>query len=162
VSNLYFYLNNFKSMQESGITLFELTVVNNWFVIMEGHAIASGNEWSRIFFMTFYVFTMIVMTIIVAFILEAFLFRIQYKQFLTKNDGIFVYRFFPCFGFLLMWSFAELRRLTKDIMLTSDEMEAIVQHGGLRNTPAVGSGEDAFRIPQNVSKSSLYQMASSI
>ena len=37
--------------------------------------------------MTFYVFTMIVMTIIVAFILEAFLFRIQYKEFLTKKDG---------------------------------------------------------------------------
>ena len=41
----------------------------------------------RVFFMTFYVFTMIVMTIIVAFILEAFLFRIQYKEFLTKKDG---------------------------------------------------------------------------
>ncbi len=87
VGNLYFYLNNFQTMTESGVTLFELTVVNNWFVIMEGHAIASGNDWSRMFFMLFYIFTMIVMTIIVAFILEAFLFRIQYKQFLTKNDG---------------------------------------------------------------------------
>ena len=53
---------------------------------MEGYAIVVG-EWSRVFFMTFYVFTMIVMTIIVAFILEAFLFRIQYKEFLTKKDG---------------------------------------------------------------------------
>ena len=53
---------------------------------MEGYAIMVG-EWSRTFFMTFYVFTMIVMTIIVAFILEAFLFRIQYKEFLTKKDG---------------------------------------------------------------------------
>lgn len=53
---------------------------------MEGHAHVT-TEWSRIFFMTFYVFTMIVMTIIVAFILEAFLFRIQYKEFLTKKDG---------------------------------------------------------------------------
>ena len=53
---------------------------------MDGFAIVV-NEWSRIFFMTFYIFTMIVMTIIPAFILEAFLFRIQYKQFLTKEDG---------------------------------------------------------------------------
>jgi two pore calcium channel protein 1 len=60
--------------------------VNNWFIIMEGHAIVVGDS-SRVFFMTFYVFTMIVMTIIVAFILEAFLFRIQYKEFLTKKDG---------------------------------------------------------------------------
>ena len=87
VSNLYFWLNNFKSMGESSITLFELTVVNNWYVIMEGHTIASGNDYSRIFFMLFYIFTMIVMTIIVAFILEAFLFRIQFKTFLTKTDG---------------------------------------------------------------------------
>ena len=87
VSNLYFYLNNFKSMGESGVTLFELTVVNNWYVIMEGHTIASGKDTARLFFMSFYIFTMIVMTIIVAFILEAFLFRIQFKNFLTKTDG---------------------------------------------------------------------------
>ena len=55
---------------------------------MEGYAIATGTDWSRLFFMSFYVFTMIVMTIIVAFILEAFLFRIQYKQYFSKNDGI--------------------------------------------------------------------------
>ena len=87
VSNLYFYLNNFKSMGESGVTLFELTVVNNWYVIMEGHTIASGKDTARLFFMSFYIFTMIVMTIIVAFILEAFLFRIQFKNFLSKTDG---------------------------------------------------------------------------
>ena len=84
----YYYLNNFQSLPISGVTLFELTVVNNWFIIMDGHAIASGTELSRAFFMVFYVFTMIVMTIIVAFILEAFLFRIQFKEFLTKQDGI--------------------------------------------------------------------------
>ena len=62
-------------------------MVNNWYVIMEGYAIKTGIDASRVFFMTFYVFTMIVITIIVAFILEAFLFRIQFKQFLSKIDG---------------------------------------------------------------------------
>ena len=62
-------------------------MVNNWFVIMEGYAISTGVELSRLFFMTFYIFTMIVMTIIVAFILEAFLFRIQYKNFFSKEEG---------------------------------------------------------------------------
>ncbi len=61
--------------------------MNNWYVIMEGYAITTGTDWSRIFFMSFYVFTMIVITIIVAFILEAFLFRIQYKRFLSKTEG---------------------------------------------------------------------------
>ena len=85
--NGLFYLNNFKSLSLSYVTLFELTVVNNWFVIMEGHALATGRDISRVFFMSFYIFTMIVMTIIVAFILEAFLFRIQFKQFLSKQEG---------------------------------------------------------------------------
>ena len=78
--------NKSKSLVHSEKTFQIISVVNNWFIIMEGHAYVT-TEWSRIFFMTFYVFTMIVMTIIVAFILEAFLFRIQYKEFLTKKDG---------------------------------------------------------------------------
>ena len=36
--------------------------------------------------MSFYLFTMVVINIIVAFILEAFLFRIQYKQRLSKEE----------------------------------------------------------------------------
>jgi len=83
----YFYLNNFESLPVAGITLFELTVVNNWFVIMEGYAVVAG-EWSRLYFMSFYLLSMVVMTIIVAFILEAFLFRIQYKQTMNKEDEI--------------------------------------------------------------------------
>ena len=75
-------------MPYSYVTLFELTVVNNWFVIMEGFALTTETDASRIFFMAFYLFTMIVMTIIVAFILEAFLFRIQYKNFFTNEQGI--------------------------------------------------------------------------
>eukprot|EP00058_Branchiostoma_floridae_P009347 XP_002594835.1 hypothetical protein BRAFLDRAFT_124433 [Branchiostoma floridae] len=51
-----FYLNNFDDILRSGVTLFELTVVNNWYIIM------------------------VVLTIIVAFILEAFLFRIQWER----------------------------------------------------------------------------------
>jgi len=112
-------------MGESAVTLFELTVVNNWYVIMEGHTIASGKDTSRLFFMSFYIFTMIVMTIIVAFILEAFLFRIQFKNFLTKTD--------------------ELKKLTKEISLTSEEVEGIVQRGGLRRTTLDAS----FRVPPN-------------
>ena len=46
---------------------------------MDGYA-AVATEWSRIYFMSFYITTMIVVTIIVAFILEAFLFRMQYKK----------------------------------------------------------------------------------
>jgi hypothetical protein len=75
-----YYLNNFEDLFRSGVTLFELTVVNNWFVIMNGYTIATDSLWTRLYFMMFYVITMIVMTIIVSVILEAFLFRIQYRK----------------------------------------------------------------------------------
>ncbi|XP_068750290.1 two pore channel protein 1-like isoform X2 [Montipora capricornis] len=75
----YYYLNNFNDLLHSYVTLFELTVVNNWFIIMEG-IVYKTSDWARIFFMSFYIVTMVVMTIIVAFILEAFLFRMEYRK----------------------------------------------------------------------------------
>nr|KAF6282939.1 two pore segment channel 1 [Myotis myotis] len=58
---------------------FELTVVNNWYIIMEG-VTSQTSHWSRLYFMTFYIVTMVVMTIIVAFILEAFVFRMNFSR----------------------------------------------------------------------------------
>lgn len=81
----YYYLNDFSNIMISGVTLFELTVVNNWFIIMDGFAHHIG-EVSRVFFMTFYIVMMVVMTIVVAFILELFLFRIQYRRKLKLDD----------------------------------------------------------------------------
>ncbi|XP_020622394.1 two pore calcium channel protein 1-like [Orbicella faveolata] len=75
----YYYLNNFNDLLHSYVTLFELTVVNNWMIIMEGIVYVTS-DWARIYFMSFYIVTMVVMTIIVAFILEAFLFRIEYRK----------------------------------------------------------------------------------
>ncbi|XP_066018881.1 two pore channel protein 1 isoform X2 [Pocillopora verrucosa] len=75
----YYYLNNFNDLLHSYVTLFELTVVNNWFIIMEG-LVYLTSDWARVFFMSFYIVTMVVMTIVVAFILEAFLFRIEYRK----------------------------------------------------------------------------------
>ncbi|XP_059975640.1 two pore channel protein 1 isoform X2 [Mesoplodon densirostris] len=75
----YYYLNNFDNILNSFVTLFELTVVNNWYIIMEGIT-SQTSHWSRLYFMTFYIVTMVVMTIIVAFILEAFVFRMNYSR----------------------------------------------------------------------------------
>uniref|UniRef100_A0A671MTJ4 Two pore calcium channel protein 1-like n=1 Tax=Sinocyclocheilus anshuiensis TaxID=1608454 RepID=A0A671MTJ4_9TELE len=73
----YYYLNNFNNILS--ITLFELTVVNNWYITMEG-VTSQTTHWSRLYFMTFYIVTMVVMTIIVAFILDAFVFRKNYSR----------------------------------------------------------------------------------
>lgn len=79
ISGGYYYLNNFDNILNSFVTLFELTVVNNWYIIMEG-VTSQTSHWSRLYFMTFYIVTMVVMTIIVAFILEAFVFRMNYSR----------------------------------------------------------------------------------
>lgn len=81
----FYYLNNFENLLTSGVTLFELTVVNNWFILMNAFAYVSG-QFSRIYFMVFYLFTMVVLTIVVASVLEAFRFRIQYKRSTSKRD----------------------------------------------------------------------------
>ncbi|GFU29882.1 two pore calcium channel protein 1 [Nephila pilipes] len=81
----YYYLNNFDDFVTSQITLFELMVVNNWFIIMNGYA-SVATEWSRLYFMSFYIVTMVVINIVVAFVLEAFLFRIQYKRVMGDMD----------------------------------------------------------------------------
>ncbi|ODM99706.1 Two pore calcium channel protein 1 [Orchesella cincta] len=83
-TTLHYFLNTYSNILASFVTLFELTVVNNWYVIMEGHAYVT-NDFSRIYFMTFYLVTMVLLTIIVAFILDTFLFRIQYKRAMDKN-----------------------------------------------------------------------------
>lgn len=79
VEDGFYYLNNFDHLLNSFVTLFELTVVNNWYIIMEG-VTSQTSHWSRLYFMTFYIVTMVVMTIIVAFILEAFVFRMNYSR----------------------------------------------------------------------------------
>jgi hypothetical protein len=54
-----YYLNSFSDLLASGVVLFELTVVNNWHITMEGYAAASGSPWSRLYFMQFYLVTMV-------------------------------------------------------------------------------------------------------
>uniref|UniRef100_A0A8C5LRM9 Voltage-dependent calcium channel protein TPC1 n=1 Tax=Leptobrachium leishanense TaxID=445787 RepID=A0A8C5LRM9_9ANUR len=75
----YYYLNNFDNILNSFVTLFELTVVNNWYIIMEG-VTSQTSHWARLYFMVFYIVTMVVITIIVACILDAFVFRMNYSR----------------------------------------------------------------------------------
>uniref|UniRef100_A0A3P9KTL9 Two pore segment channel 1 n=1 Tax=Oryzias latipes TaxID=8090 RepID=A0A3P9KTL9_ORYLA len=84
----YYYLNNFNNILRSFVTLFELTVVNNWYITMEG-VTSMTSHWSRLYFMTFYIVTMVVMTIIVAFILDAFVFRMNYSRKNNENGIVF-------------------------------------------------------------------------
>ncbi|XP_026277239.1 two pore calcium channel protein 1 [Frankliniella occidentalis] len=81
----YYYLNNFENIAVSFVTLFELMVVNNWFIVMNAYAVVVHPS-SRLYFMLFYLLTSVVLTIVVASVLEAFRFRIQYKRQTTKRE----------------------------------------------------------------------------
>ncbi|GLV36801.1 cacophony [Carabus blaptoides fortunei] len=102
----YYYLNTFEDFLTSGVTLFELTVVNNWFIIMNAYASVASQS-SRLYFMLFYLFTMVVLTIVVASVLEAFRFRIQYKRQTSKRE--------------------EEKMLHEEVTLDWNEMQGMVQ-----------------------------------
>ena len=53
---------------------------------MEGYA-ATVNEWSRIYFMCFYLTIMMLLSIVVASVLDGFMFRISYKEQMSQEDG---------------------------------------------------------------------------
>ncbi|XP_065190162.1 two pore channel protein 1-like [Sycon ciliatum] len=80
-NTVFYYLNSFDNILRSYVTLFELMIVNNWFVIMDGY-VSETSEWARVYFMMFYLMSLMVVNIVVAFILDAFLFRIE-----SQKDG---------------------------------------------------------------------------
>ncbi|XP_014213828.1 two pore calcium channel protein 1-like isoform X2 [Copidosoma floridanum] len=102
----YYYLNTFDNLMASYMTLFELTVVNNWFILMNAYAVTVG-MYTRGYFMVFYLITMIVLTIVVSSFLEAFRFRIQYKRSTSKRD--------------------EEKMLHEEVEIKYDELQLIVQ-----------------------------------
>ncbi|XP_034946569.1 two pore calcium channel protein 1-like isoform X2 [Chelonus insularis] len=102
----YYYLNTFDNLMASAMTLFELTVVNNWFILMNAYAVIVG-FYTRFYFMIFYLVTMIVLTIVVSSFLEAFRFRIQYKRSTSKRD--------------------EEKMLHEEVELKWDELQSIIQ-----------------------------------
>ena len=76
--NFDYYANNFNNFYSALVTLFELMVVNNWFVTMDGYVRAT--DWgyffhfTRIYFYMFYIMSVVIMiNLVVAFILEAFI-----------------------------------------------------------------------------------------
>ena len=65
-----YYCNNFNDAGSAMVTLFELLVVNNWFVIMDGIVAVTG-EPARIFFLAYYVVTVVVLfNLVVSYVLE--------------------------------------------------------------------------------------------
>lgn len=67
-----YWRNNFNSLYNSFVTLFELMVVNNWAITAEGYMAAVGPS-ALVFFLVFYVVSVVVvMNVVVAFLISAY------------------------------------------------------------------------------------------
>ena len=68
----HYYSNNFNDFASSLVTLFELLVVNNWHVLMEGFVLVTSGYY-RWYFISFWTIAVVViLNLVIAFVLEAF------------------------------------------------------------------------------------------
>ena len=69
-----YYPNNFNDFLSGIVTLFELMIVNNWFVIADGITAAYGSEYARAYFIGFWLVAVTVLVnLLVAIVIDAFL-----------------------------------------------------------------------------------------
>jgi hypothetical protein len=69
----HYWSNNFSSLSSALVVLFQQMVVNNWVIVMEGAVAAAGNEWPRLYFISFWVScVVIVMNVLIAFLIDAY------------------------------------------------------------------------------------------
>lgn len=64
---------NFNDYPSGMVTLFNLLVMGNWQIWMEGYVQITGTSWALLYFISFYVITVLLLVnLVVAFVLEAF------------------------------------------------------------------------------------------
>eukprot|EP00116_Pleurobrachia_bachei_P001805 sb/3462067/ len=85
----YCYIN-FNSFLSALLTLWAMTLVNQWHVIAGGHIAMAGSKWYRLYFLSFHVTAvLIVLNIFLAFIIEAFMLQLEGGSgSLTTDDGL--------------------------------------------------------------------------
>lgn len=81
-----FSVFNFNDFGSGMVTTFNLCVVNNWFIIMDGFASATRSNFSRTFFIAFYVLAvLLVLNLVIAMILELFLDEMEAQRQLQEE-----------------------------------------------------------------------------
>eukprot|EP00457_Paulinella_chromatophora_P003103 gb/GEZN01003108.1/.p1 GENE.gb/GEZN01003108.1/~~gb/GEZN01003108.1/.p1 ORF type:complete len:672 (+),score=65.15 gb/GEZN01003108.1/:175-2190(+) len=75
-----YYANSMNDLAAAFVTLFEIMVINNWFVIVNGYAAVTTVAASRTFFISFYVISvLIVLNTTTVFVMDMFLKELQKK-----------------------------------------------------------------------------------
>ena len=68
-----YYLLNFNDFGASLVTLFHIMVVNNWFITCNMYCYVMGNNWPRLYFISFWALTVLIMlNLVIAFIIEIY------------------------------------------------------------------------------------------
>ncbi|PIA55387.1 hypothetical protein AQUCO_00800270v1 [Aquilegia coerulea] len=76
-----YLLFNFNDYPNGMVTLFNLLVLGNWQVWMEGYKELTGTSWTLVYFISFYVIVvLLLLNLVVAFVLEAFFAEIELEE----------------------------------------------------------------------------------
>ncbi|KDP24122.1 hypothetical protein JCGZ_25779 [Jatropha curcas] len=68
-----YLLFNFNDYPNGMVTLFNLLVMGNWQIWMQGYKQLAGSSWTLVYFISFYLITvLLLLNLVVAFVLEAF------------------------------------------------------------------------------------------
>lgn len=68
-----YYLMNFNDFGASLVTLFHIMVVNNWFITCDMYCYVMGNNWPRLYFISFWTITvLIVLNLVIAFVIDIY------------------------------------------------------------------------------------------
>ena len=76
-----FYDNNFNDFPSAFVLLFELLIVNNWYVLSSGFEAVTRSYWSELFFVVFWwCGVVIVLNVVLSAVLDAFLNQINQRN----------------------------------------------------------------------------------
>jgi len=78
---LTYYANNFHDFAAALIVLWDVMVVNNWYVFLDGYMWATGTAWAQLYFIAWWLVSVIIcVNLFIALVLEAFVSRWEHVQ----------------------------------------------------------------------------------
>ncbi|XP_010260191.1 PREDICTED: two pore calcium channel protein 1B-like [Nelumbo nucifera] len=83
-----YLLFNFNDYPNGMVTLFNLLVMGNWQVWMQGYKELTGTSWTLVYFISFYLITvLLILNLVVAFVLEAFFTEMELETSKPEEEG---------------------------------------------------------------------------
>ena len=78
---LTYYANNFHDFAAALIVLWDVMVVNNWYIFLDGYKWATGTAWAQVYFVAWWLVSVIIcVNLFIALVLEAFVSRWEHVQ----------------------------------------------------------------------------------